>query len=86
MDVRFYLSHDNKITLKSHFCLKYGIMLSFARTFVMDVITFPEILETTSGLSILLHGVISLPYVTAYEKFGIHNRIQRIWRIYEQFQ
>ena len=27
----------------------------------MDVITFPENLLTTSGLSILLHGVISLP-------------------------
>ena len=26
----------------------------------MDVITFPENLKTTSGLSILLHGVISL--------------------------
>ena len=29
----------------------------------MDVITFPENLLTTSGLSILLHGVISLPDV-----------------------
>ena len=28
---------------------------------VMDVITFPENLLTTTGLSILLHGVISLP-------------------------
>ena len=29
----------------------------------MDVITFP-----TSGLSILLHGVISLPDATSYDK------------------
>ena len=27
----------------------------------MDVITFPDNLLNTSGLSILLHGVISLP-------------------------
>ena len=31
----------------------------------MDVITFPENLLTTSGLSILLHGVISLPGATS---------------------
>ena len=34
----------------------------------MDVITFPENLLTTSGLSILLHGVISFPYATSYDK------------------
>ena len=34
----------------------------------MDVITFPVNLLTTSGLSILLHGVISLPDVTSYDK------------------
>ena len=28
---------------------------------VMDIITFPKNLQTTGGLSILLHGVISLP-------------------------
>ena len=27
----------------------------------MDVITFPKNLQTTRGLSILLHGVITLP-------------------------
>ena len=32
----------------------------------MDVITFPENLSTTCGLSILLHGVISLPGATSY--------------------
>ena len=34
----------------------------------MDVITFPVNLQTTSGLSILLHGVISLPDATSYDK------------------
>ena len=34
----------------------------------MDVITFPVNLLTTSGLSILLHGVISLPDATSYDK------------------
>ena len=32
----------------------------------MDVITFPKNLKTTSGLSILLHGVISIPDATSY--------------------
>ena len=32
----------------------------------MDVITFPINLKTTGGLSILLHGVISLPDTTSY--------------------
>ena len=36
--------------------------------YVRNVITFPENLSTTSGLSILLHGVISLPDVTSYDK------------------
>ena len=34
----------------------------------MDVLAFPENLKTTSALSILLHGVISLPDVTSYDK------------------
>ena len=29
---------------------------------------FPENLSTASGLSILLHGVISLPDATSYDK------------------
>ena len=35
---------------------------------IMDVITIPENLYTTSSLSILLHGVISLPDVTSCDK------------------
>ena len=38
------------------------------RNAVMDVITFPVNLKTTSGLSILLHGVILLPGATSYDK------------------
>ena len=34
----------------------------------MDVITFPVNLYTTSGLSILLHGVILLSDATSYDK------------------
>ena len=35
----------------------------------MDVITFPENLKTTSGLSILLLGIISLPEAgTSYDE------------------
>ena len=34
----------------------------------MDVITIPENLKTTSGLTILLHGVISLTAATSYDK------------------
>ena len=34
----------------------------------MDVITFPENRLTTSGLQILLHGIISLPDATSYDK------------------
>ena len=34
---------------------------------VIDDITFPENLSTTSGLSILLHGVVSLPDATSYD-------------------
>ena len=34
----------------------------------MDVITFPVNLYTTSGVSILLHGVISLSDATSYDK------------------
>ena len=33
----------------------------------MNIITFPENMLTTSGFSILLHGVISLPDATSYD-------------------
>ena len=40
----------------------------YVRNVVMDVMTFPENLQTTSGLSILLHGFISLPDATLCDK------------------
>ena len=40
----------------------------------MDVITFPENRLTTSGLQILLHGVISLPDATPYDKIISHYK------------
>ena len=36
----------------------------------MDLITFPENLLTTSGLSILLHGDISVQDATSYNKLN----------------
>ena len=39
----------------------------------MDVITFPDYLNTTSGLSILMHGVISLPDATSYDKVILYT-------------
>ena len=50
-EVRFCLSYDIKITLKSHICRKNVIILTlsadYVRSVVMDVITFPEICKTT---------------------------------------
>ena len=40
----------------------------------MDGITFPENLKTTSGLSILLHGDISLTDATSYDKQNYANQ------------
>ena len=34
----------------------------------MDVVTFPDNLLTTSGLSILFHDIISLPDASSYYK------------------
>ena len=67
MNVRFYLSFDIKIILKSHYCRKNVIIFHYVHNSVMDVITFPKNLQTTSGLLILLHGIISLPEATSYD-------------------
>ena len=42
MNVRFFLSYDIKITLKSHFCRKTLKFCRYVHNVVMDVITFPE--------------------------------------------
>ena len=47
----------------------------------MNVITFPENPKNTSGLQILLHGVISLPDVTSYDDNNyIHSPLQKYCR------
>ena len=55
MNVRFYLSYDIKITLKSH-CWRKNIInvyCHYVRNVVMDAITFPVMLVVdTSGLLI----------------------------------
>ena len=58
-----------KITLKSHFCCKNVIILSLCSNVVMDVIRFLENRLTTSGLQILLHGVITLTDATSCDKY-----------------
>ena len=41
-NVRFYLSYDMKITLKSHFCRKNVIILSLCTQHCYDSLSFPE--------------------------------------------
>ena len=49
----------------------------------MDVITFPENVYTTSGLLILLHGVISLSDATSYDKpFSDFDKCNKIWKTF----
>ena len=52
MNVRFDLPYDIRNTLKSHFAGKNVIFFHNVHNVVMDVITFPVNLQTTSGLSI----------------------------------
>ena len=72
--VRLYLSYDIKITLKSHFWHKKVRMLSFKQhCYGHHFITLPKSLnQTTSGLLILMHDIISLPDATSYDKI-IYN-------------
>ena len=61
-----YIYHMTN-TLKSDFWCKNVIILSLCTQRIMDVITSPVNRQTTSGLSILMHGVISLPDATSYD-------------------
>ena len=45
------------------FCVKMSRFSLILRNVIMDVITFPKIYKTTSGLSISLRGIISPPDV-----------------------
>ena len=67
------LSYDIKIIFKSQFCHKKVIIWHYVCNVVMDVITFPKSLKTMNCLSILLHGVISLPDTTSYDKCSFGN-------------
>ena len=96
MNVRFYLSHDIKITLKvskrakirnqynqvphltqdtngkvtnsqlSFLRKKSYTHCCYGRHFIQ--VLLPENLKTTSGLLILMHGVISIPDTTSCDK------------------
>ena len=61
------------MTLRLHWNLISGVktlqLRHYVRNVVMDVITFPVNRYTTSGLHILLHGVMSLPDATSYNTF-----------------
>ena len=52
----------------------------------MDVITFPKNQLTTSGLQILLHGVISLPGATSYDNLYCKILMETFFNINENMQ
>ena len=63
-NVRFYLSYDIKVILKSHsfgFCHNFSVSLKAS---------FHSVTRKSSGLSILIHGFISLPDATSYDKYS----------------
>ena len=62
----YYIYHDIKITLKSHFCRKTIYFSYFVRKRCYGRHKVSKNLQTTSCLSILLQGVISLPDKTSY--------------------
>ena len=69
-NVRFNLSEDIKITLKSQFwCENVKKLATYYET-LYNVRHYIMLLNlyTTSGLSILLHGAISLPDATSCDK------------------
>ena len=65
-NVRIYLSYDVNLIygVKKSLCTKR----CDGRHFIH--VTLSENLQTTSGLSILMHDVISLPDATLYDKSG----------------
>ena len=69
MNVRFSLSHDIRITLKSHFLREnVKIYLSFTQSYNGRHYAMLLNLYSTSGLSTLLQGVISLPISISCDK------------------
>ena len=65
--MRLYLSYDIHIVFKFHFLHKIVICHN-VHYVVTDVIRLQINLKNTSGLSILMHDVISLPGATSYDK------------------
>ena len=76
-NVRFYLSYDIKITLKSHFYRKNVIILSSTqRCYERHNVSLKSV--ATSGLSILLHDFISLPDASSYDKYAYLTSLDEI--------
>ena len=77
-----------RLLLKFHFCRKTLYFCHYVRNVVMDVITFPKNLLTTSGSSILLHVIISrvmiifvLFRLLLFQKIflGVPSECQTVW-------
>ena len=66
--------HMTKITLKSHFCRKNVILLSLC---TQRCYGRYNVSPTSVNLSILLHGLISLPDATSYDKatYGFQREV-----------
>ena len=78
------LSYDTKTTLKVCVWHEHHIILQYIPQVVcvMDVIHCTMYMEYTSVLLILIHGVISHPYATSFDKnditlsfMNIHGRL-----------
>ena len=74
--LRFPVSSVRYLIFDSLYCsqkiyTRSRIRLCYIRNVVKGVITFPKNL-LTSGLSILLHGVISVPGATSYDDDDIY--------------
>ena len=72
-----FIIYDIKITLKSHFLSKNVIILSLSTQRCYGRHKVSQNLYTTSGLSILLYGVISLPDATSYDKSNLKTCLSR---------
>ena len=59
------------------FGVKTSRICHLLRNIIMDVITLHTNLSTTRGLTILLHGFISLPEATSCDKYRLLNYSQR---------
>ena len=69
MNVRFYLSYDSKITLKSHFCSKDVIILPICTKRCFGHHSISRKLVYRFYFMALFHGFISLPDPMSYDKY-----------------